>query len=366
MDIERTLVEGTSDKPGSETQQPLSSKAGRPPSIVLTTATNLMQLQKRIRDIVTGNFEFRSTRSGTRIVTKEMADFSAIQKHLDNNNLSYFTFFPKSEKPIKAVVRHLPSNTPAQDICDGLVDLRFDIISIKQMSASRRSTSEGSVPQNLPLFLITLPRTEKSQEIFRLTALCHTAIRVEAYRAQSGLTQCNNCQQFGHVWANCRQPPRCLWCGGGHLHKECPEKDNAASTPASSNCQLAEGEKPHPANYRGCRLAKEELQKKSQRTPKATKGRVFSSSYTTPGVSFAAARRGSTQQQQPQALQVSMSERTPTKKQSVSAPAQLHQSGQSVRAQNTSSQPLDSMLQVVTVVQQITTDQWCCVRRKAK
>jgi hypothetical protein len=23
---------------------------------------------------------------------------------------------------------------------------------------------------------------------------------------------------------NCKQPPGCLWCGGGHLHKECPEK----------------------------------------------------------------------------------------------------------------------------------------------
>jgi hypothetical protein len=70
MDVESTLVEGTSEKPNSETQQPSSSKAGTPPPIVLTTATNLMKLQKHIRDIVTGNFEFRNTRSVTRIVTK--------------------------------------------------------------------------------------------------------------------------------------------------------------------------------------------------------------------------------------------------------------------------------------------------------
>jgi hypothetical protein len=249
---------------------------------------------KRIKDVLTGKFEFRNTRSGTRIVTKEMADFTTIRNYLENNNPSYFTFFPKSEKPIKAVIRHLPSSTPAQDICDGLTDLGFDIISVKQMSGTRRSTSERSVPRNLPLFLITLPRTEKSKEIFHLTAtaLCHIVIRVEAYRAQSGLTQCHNCQQFGHVWANCKQPPRCLWCGGGHLHKECPEKDNAASTPACCNCQLAEGEKPHPAHYRGCRHAREELQRrKAQRAPKTAAGRVFSSNLTTPGVSFAAALR---------------------------------------------------------------------------
>jgi hypothetical protein len=83
---------------------------------------------------------------------------------------------------------------------------------------------------------------------------------------------------------------------------------------------------------------------------------VFTSNLTTPGVSFAAALRGGTQQQQPQALQVSTPERPPTKKHSVSAPVQPHQSGQSVRAQNTNSQSLDSMLRVVTVVQQIMTE----------
>jgi hypothetical protein len=41
------------------------------------------------------------------------------------------------------------------------------------------------------------------------------------------------------------------------MHKECQEKENAASTPACCNCQLAEGGKPHPPNYRSCRHAKE-------------------------------------------------------------------------------------------------------------
>jgi hypothetical protein len=80
------------------------------------------------------------------------------------------------------------------------------------MSSTRRSPPQGTQPRNFPLFLITLPRTTRSQEIFWLTALCHISIGVVAYRAQNGLTQCHNCQQFGHVWANCKQPPRCLWC----------------------------------------------------------------------------------------------------------------------------------------------------------
>jgi hypothetical protein len=166
------------------------------------------------------------------------------------------------------------------------------------MTATRQSHPEGTTTINIPLFLITLPRTAKSQEIFGLPSLCHISIRVEHYKAQNGLTQCHNCQKFGHVWENCKQPPCCLWCGGGHLHKECPEKGNTSSTPACCNCQLAIGEKAHPANYRGRRYAKEEMQKKkSQRTPKTTTRRVFFSNLGTPDVSFAAALRGSTEQQ---------------------------------------------------------------------
>jgi hypothetical protein len=164
------------------------------------------------------------------------------------------------------------------------------------MPAARRSLAEGITTASIPPFLITLPRTSKSQEIIKLTSLCHVAIKAEAYRGQTGLTQCYNCQHFGHVWANCKQPPRCMWCGGGHLHKECPEKGNTASIQICCNCKLGDGEEPQPPNYRGCRHAKEKMRKrKSQRVAITTTGRMFSSSHTTPGLTFAMVLRSNTQ-----------------------------------------------------------------------
>jgi hypothetical protein len=127
-----------------------------------------------------------------------MADFSAVKAYFTSENLSFYTFFPKSQ-PVKAVIRHLPSVTPAEDISEALTELGYDVVSVKQMSSSRRTKEEGSQPKILPLFLITLPMTEKSLEIFKLTGLCHIAVKVEAYRNQNGLTQCYNCQKFGHV-----------------------------------------------------------------------------------------------------------------------------------------------------------------------
>jgi hypothetical protein len=180
------------------------------------------------------------------------------------------------------------------------VELGFDIISVKQMSTTRRS--QGSSSTNFPLFLITLPRSDKSQEVYKLTSLCYTAIKAEIYKSQSGLTQCHNCQQFGHIWANCRQPPHCLWCGGGHLHRECPGNGNEDSTSACCNCKPAEGEQPHPSTYICCSHTKEMRWKKIPKTPKPSTGRVFSSKYTTSSMSFAEAlqnKEDQTQQRHP-------------------------------------------------------------------
>jgi hypothetical protein len=131
-------------------EEAVPGNTGRPPPIVLTSATNLIHVQKQLKGLVKDNFEFRSTRNGTRIITKTMADFLAFRSYLEKNNLAYFTFYPKSLKPIKAVMRHLPLNTPAEDISDGLVSLGFDDSSVKQMTATRKSPPEGTTTINIP------------------------------------------------------------------------------------------------------------------------------------------------------------------------------------------------------------------------
>jgi hypothetical protein len=118
-----------------------------------------------------------------------MTDFSTMPSNFKSNNHPYFTFYPKSQKPIKAVIQYLPVSVTAEDTSDGLVNLGFDVISIKQISTTHQSPAEGTVPVNIFLFLITIPRTSESREIYKLMSLCHIAIRVEAYKAQTGCTQ---------------------------------------------------------------------------------------------------------------------------------------------------------------------------------
>jgi hypothetical protein len=88
--MEPDSTEDSDRTDGNQQQQLPSSQTGRPPPIKLTSATNLIQLQKQLKGFVKGSFEFRSTRNGTRVVTKEIADFSAIKAYLNSTSTCIF------------------------------------------------------------------------------------------------------------------------------------------------------------------------------------------------------------------------------------------------------------------------------------
>jgi hypothetical protein len=106
-------------------------------------------------------------------------DYSAMKSYLEKNNLQYFTFSPNPEKLIKAVIRHLPPDTPAEDISNSLENLGFKMINVRQLTTNRRAQYGQTSVENLPLFLVTLTRNVKSQEIFKLNSLNHIIIKVE-------------------------------------------------------------------------------------------------------------------------------------------------------------------------------------------
>jgi hypothetical protein len=61
------------------------------------------------------------------------------------------------------VIQHLPFTTPAQGISVGLALM---LLASNKCLKLSQSPAEGSSIVNLPLFLITLPRMSKPQEIF--------------------------------------------------------------------------------------------------------------------------------------------------------------------------------------------------------
>jgi hypothetical protein len=125
---------------------------------------------------------------------------------------------------------------------------------------------------------------------------------------------------------------------------------------------LDEGERAHPANYSGCKHAKEEMRKKKpQGTPKNTTGRVLAAKFMNPSDSFAAKLQGHTDQKTNEEENGSAN-----KWDSIPPNTKQQQTGQSVPALSVNSELEDNMIRVVIVIRQIMREIKGAVSEKAK
>jgi hypothetical protein len=115
-----------------------------------------------------------------------------MKSYLKKNNLHYFTFSPNSEKPIKAVICHLTADTPVEDSSNTVEDLCFKVINVRKTTATRLAPSRQTLMETHPLFLVTLTRNIKFQEIYKLKSLNHIIIKVDLYKAQTGCMHATN------------------------------------------------------------------------------------------------------------------------------------------------------------------------------
>lgn len=92
----------------------------------------------------------------------------------------------------------------------------------------------------MPLVIVELPTTQTDN--YNITTCCHLSIRVEPLRRSNQITQCYNCQQYGHSQRNCHAAPK---CAGPHPSFEC-------SKPRCTDAKCCNCTGSHTANYKGC------------------------------------------------------------------------------------------------------------------
>jgi hypothetical protein len=80
------------DTESTTTEKAVEEKSGRPPPIVLTSSSNLMQLQKQLKGVAKDTFEFRSTKNGTRVVTKSMVDYQSVKTYFESKTCPTIPF----------------------------------------------------------------------------------------------------------------------------------------------------------------------------------------------------------------------------------------------------------------------------------
>ena len=122
----------------------------------------------------------------------------------------------------------------------------LDLNKINYAKADRlKSKKDGRV---LPIFQLEINDPTKDEALISQNLVCNiTGIiyKVEEFRQPVSVTQCFNCQSFGHSAKNCKSKQKCLTCGESHSHKGCPNKEAR-----KLKCVKCKGL--HAVSYKGC------------------------------------------------------------------------------------------------------------------
>lgn len=96
--------------------------------------------------------------------------------------------------------------------------------------------------------MLVFDKKEDIKKIYDINTILGIVVKIEPLRKTSSLIpQCKRCQGFSHTQRFCQLEPR--RCAGKHLTREC--KKSKDGSPLCANCH-----ENHPANYRGCEVAK--------------------------------------------------------------------------------------------------------------
>jgi hypothetical protein len=238
----------------SETPNPVNPTKP-PPPIFVKGILNFPDLcAGLIEKIGVDNFFCKSSADSLKIQTANPDAYRTLIRFLREQNAQFHTYQLREDKPIRVVLRNLHPSTSTELIKS---ELELRLFEVRKVTNVLHKTTKSP----LPLFFIDLEPTDHSNEIFKLSDFLHTKIKVEEPYKPKIISQCLNCQDYGHTRAYCGYPSRCVRCSAFHPSTECTKtRDTAAK------CALCSGD--HPANYKGCSVYKE-LQRRKTPTKKS-------------------------------------------------------------------------------------------------
>lgn len=140
------------------------------------------------------------------------------------------------EKPVAAVVKGLPPDITEDEI---LAEIKSHNPRVTQCTKLIKNSDK------YPYYLVKFEPGVAFPDIRAASPLFHTKVYWENFNPKRRVTQCFNCQLYGHGARQCNLNPRCLKCGADHKTMEC--KKPKETPPQCTNCQ---GD--HLSNYTKC------------------------------------------------------------------------------------------------------------------
>lgn len=188
---------------------------------------------------------------------------------LKDKHINFHTYQNKQEKPFRIVIRNLHYTTDKNFIQNELKAHGYSVVQVVNVL-------QWQTKKPMPLFFIDLEPDEKNSEIFKLSPICHTKIKIKELRPRNHIIQCRHCQNLGHTKTYCNNQPRCVKCSEPHWTENCQK-----SPDQPPKCALCEGQ--HHASYRECPFYKDiQSKRKPFYTSKAQTSQIKQNNFSNP------------------------------------------------------------------------------------
>ncbi|XP_055923397.1 uncharacterized protein LOC129953890 [Eupeodes corollae] len=157
---------------------------------------------------------------GIKIMCESIDSYKMVIEKLKFENCQYFSHDLKSEKAFKVILYGL-SSVDTAELKSELIRIGLKCVNIKSVTKNYEHYSETFYVCFLESGSIKMSDLKKN---FR--SVFHTQINWNYQRNHKNkITQCRNCQMFGHGENNYHVKTYCSICAGSHKTEECVNKD---------------------------------------------------------------------------------------------------------------------------------------------
>lgn len=206
-------------------------------------------------------FNIKFTHYGIKLFADSNQNFQVLKDALVARKIEFFTHQLKEERLSKFVLYGLP-NFDVNDVKKELNVVNFFPVEVKTLNIK---TSRYDSHTNYIVYFKKSDQIKISQ-LREIKTLFRVIIYWNFYsHKRNDVTQCSNCQGFGHGTQNCFMKPVCVKCAGPHTSKECPlnaERDVNGKIP-DRKLYCVHCTHHHTANYRACTKRKEFVAKQN-------------------------------------------------------------------------------------------------------
>ncbi|GFU36649.1 nucleic-acid-binding protein from transposon X-element [Trichonephila clavipes] len=228
----------TSTEPSQVQEEvPVVAKNPRIPPFFVSPKGDWRQLVA-LAKLIAPSFQSQMSGRFLKVTVVDDVDYRALSQWLEKSGVEFKSFMLKQDRPVKVVLRGLPSNTEPEDIKSEIEAEDFRVLKISQMKNYRTKA-------HMPLFYLQIQNGTDAAKIYDFTELFGTRIEVKPFDRGNKINQCWRCQGWFHSSEVCHLPPRCVRCAGPHSAKDC-----TLDFDAPMKCANCSGD--HAANWSRC------------------------------------------------------------------------------------------------------------------